>query len=147
MQQRIKQLIFTLIVSISLISAAGAGLLDGLVGYWPLDEATGQTASDTSGNGNHATLAGKGLTWKPKGGKSGGALEFDGGGSAAKDDKGADYINGLSAFTVSVWVKSAEVNSDRGFIDGRDPGGDDTVLSLRYDAAGFEAGGINVIKG
>ena len=69
MQQRIKQLIFTLIVSISLISAAGAGLLDGLVGYWPLDEATGQTASDTSGNGNHATLAGKGLTWKPKGGK------------------------------------------------------------------------------
>ena len=46
----------------------------------------------------------------------------------------------------AVWVKSAETKSDRGFIDGRDPGGDDTVLSLRYDAAGFEAGGNDVVK-
>ena len=52
----------------------------------------------------------------------------------------------LTAITVAVWVKSAETKSDRGFIDGRDPGGDDTVLSLRYDAAGFEAGGNDVVK-
>jgi len=146
MHQFIKRLLFTLIVSIYLSSAAVADLKGGLLGYWNLDEASAKTASDSSGNGNHATLKGNGLTWKPNGGKIGGALEFDGGGDAVEDDNGAKYINGLTAFTISVWVKSAETNSDRGFIDGRDPGGDDTVLSLRYDAAGFEAGGANVIK-
>ena len=146
MQNGIKGLFLTFIVSIALSSIAVASLKDGLLGYWPLDEADGKTAADASGNGNDAALKGNGVTWKPNDGKLGGAAEFDGGGDAIEDDNGADYINDLTAITVSVWVKSDEVPSDRGFIDGRDPGGDDTVLSLRYDAAGFEAGGKDVIK-
>ena len=98
---------------------------------------TGKLRRIRAGMGNDAALKGNGVSWKPNGGKLGGAAEFDGGGDAIEDDNGADYINGLTAITVSVWVKSAEAKSDRGFIDGRDPGGDDTVLSLRYDAAGF----------
>ena len=146
MRNGIKRLLFTFIVFVALSSIAVASLKDGLLGYWNLDEADGKTAADSSGNGNDATLKGNGIKWKPNGGKLGGALEFDGGGDGAEDDNGADYINGLTAITVAVWVKSAETKSDRGFIDGRDPGGDDTVLSLRYDAAGFEAGGNNVVK-
>ena len=146
MQNGIKGLCFTFIVSLALSSIAVASLKDGLLGYWPLDEADGKTAADSSGNGNDGSIKGNGVSWKPNGGKLGGAAEFDGGGDAIEDDNGADYINGLTAITVSVWVKSAETNSDRGFIDGRDPGGDDTVLSLRYDAAGFEAGGKDLIK-
>ena len=146
MRNVIKGLLFTVIVSIALSSIAVASLKDGLLGYWPLDEASGKTAADASGNGNDAALKGNGVSWKPNGGKLGGAAEFDGGGEAIEDDNGADYINDLTAITVSVWIKSAETLSDRGFIDGRDPGGDDTVLSLRYDAAGFEAGGKDLLK-
>ena len=146
MRNGIKGLLFTVIVSIALSSIAVASLKDGLLGYWPLDEASGKTAADASGNGNDAALKGNGVSWKPNDGKLGGAAEFDGGGEAIEDDNGVDYINDLTAITVAVWVKSAEVPSDRGFIDGRDPGGDDTVLSLRYDAAGFEAGGKELIK-
>ena len=146
MRNGIKGLFFTCIVSLALSSIAVANLKDGLLGYWNLDEADGKTAADSSGNGNDASLKGNGVKWKPNGGRLGGALEFDGGGDGVEDDNGADYINDLAAITVAVWVKSAETKSDRGFIDGRDPGGDDTVLSLRYDAAGFEAGGNNVVK-
>ena len=146
MRNGIKGLLFTVIVSIALSSIAVASLKDGLLGYWPLDEASGKTAADASGNGNDAALKGNGVSWKPNGGKLGGAAEFDGGGEAIEDDNGVDYINDLTAITVSVWIKSAETPSDRGFIDGRDPGGDDTVLSLRYDAAGFEAGGKDLLK-
>ena len=141
-----KGLLFACIVFVALSSIAVANLQEGLLGYWALDEADGKTAADSSGNGNDATLQGNGVKWKPNGGRLGGALEFDGSGDAAEDENGADYINGLTAITVAVWVKSAETPSDRGFIDGRDPGGDDTVLSLRYDAAGFEAGGKDLVK-
>ena len=146
MQNGIQVLFFTFIVSIALNSIAVAGFTDGLLGYWNFDETDGTTAADSSGNGNDAILEGNGVTWKPNDGKFDGAVEFDGSGDAVEDDNGADYINGLIAITVSVWVKSAETHSDRGFIDGRDPGGDDTVLSLRYDAAGHEAGGNNLVK-
>ena len=145
-QHGIQGLFFTFIVSIVLTAIAVASFTDGLLGYWNFDETDGTTAADSSGNGNDAIIEGDGATWKPNDGKFDGAVEFDGRGDAVEDDNGVDYINGLIAITVSVWVKSAETNSDRGFIDGRDPGGDDTVLSLRYDAAGFEAGGNNLVK-
>ena len=145
-QNGIQGLFFTFIVFIVLTSIAVASFTDGLLGYWNFDEADGETAVDSSGNGNDAILEGNGVTWKPNAGKFGGAVKFDGSGDAVEDPNGVDYINGLTAITVSVWVKSAETYSDRGFIDGRDPGGDDTVLSVRYDAAGFEAGGDNLVK-
>ena len=47
----------------------------GLVGYWPFDEGSGNIAKDYSGNGNDGTLV-NGPTWTT--GKVGGALSFDG---------------------------------------------------------------------
>ena len=37
-------------------TAASAGLSDGLVGYWPLDEGSGTTTADLSGSGNTGSL-------------------------------------------------------------------------------------------
>ncbi len=48
---------------------------DGLAAYWRFDDGTGNTAADSSGNGNHGTLV-NGPLWT--GGKYGGALGFDG---------------------------------------------------------------------
>ena len=58
---------------------------------------------------------------------------------------GADYLNGLSAFTVSIWVKSDVIATDNGFL----VSGfliDDDLFSCRYDVAGTSGGGTNVIK-
>ena len=141
MRLNIKLVLCWLITCIHLNSVAIASLQDGLLGHWKLDEEAGNIAKDSSGKSNHGklTAGGKGTTWKPGGGKVGGALYFDGSGEQVADDRGKEYINGLTAFTVALWVKSDQDMTDSGFIDGRDPGGDDTVLGIRYDKAGFEA--------
>ena len=137
----------TLIVAVYLTSVASAGLNDGLLIYFPFDEGSGQTASDKSGNNNDADLI-EGAKWKPNGGKIGGAVELDGAGAAVEDAKGADYINGLDAFSISVWVKSDSVGHDRGIVFGKDPAGGDDVFGFRYDAASWATpGGTNLIKG
>ncbi len=146
MQKWFKLPLFILFVMLFFSYVAAASLQDGLLVYWSFDEADGTTASDVLGNGNEATLTGS-ASWEPNGGKIGGALKLDGSaGSSAEDSNGANYINGLTAFSVSVWVKSAADNSDRGIFHGIDPDGGDVVFTLRYDSAGFTGGGTNVIK-
>jgi chitodextrinase len=56
------------------VTPAASGLIDGLLGYWKLDDA-GSTATDSSGNGFNGTLAGN-ATWDT--GKLGGGISFDG---------------------------------------------------------------------
>lgn len=53
----------------------GDSLEKGLVGYWKLDDASGTSAADASGNGNTGTLT-NGPTWTT--GRIGGATDFDG---------------------------------------------------------------------
>ncbi len=146
MRNKLLLSLFTLIIAVFFSSIADADLLDGLIGYWPLDESSGETASDASGSNNVVTLTGDGATWDPAGGKIGGALQLDGTGGAAEDANGASYINGLTAFTVALWIKSAEVDSNKGFMHGKDPSGQDDTFTLRYDSAGYDGKGTNVIK-
>jgi hypothetical protein len=61
----------TLVISIS-ASAPGPS---GLVGWWKLDESSGTTAADSSGNGNNGTLSGG--TWQASGGHIAGALHLN----------------------------------------------------------------------
>ena len=70
----------------------------GLVGYWKMDEQSGATVGDTSGNNNAGTLT-NGPTWAS--GKVGGALNFDG-----VNDYASVPITlyGLNAFTIGEWV-------------------------------------------
>lgn len=144
------QVLFTLItltIAVCFGSIVSAGIDDGLIVYYPFDESTGDTASDASKNNNHAKLTGS-AKWEPSSGKIGGALRLDGTGSSAEDDDGGDYINGLEAFSISVWVKSDTVGHDRGIIHGIDPDGGDNVFTLRYDSASWATkGGTNLVKG
>ncbi len=72
----------------------------GCLGWWKLDETSGLTANDSSGNDNHGTLNNMaGDEWTD--GAIDGALEFDG---------SDDYIAGIgdcptSSFTVIGWAK------------------------------------------
>lgn len=140
-------LLITFVVTVYLASVTSAGLNDGLLIYLPFDDRSGQDASDKSGEGNDAKLTGNGAKWKPNDGKIGGAVELDGAGDAVEDENGGDYINGLDAFTISLWVKAAEIPTDKGLIHGIDPAGADNIFTLRYDSAGFEvAAGTSLIK-
>jgi len=71
-----------------------------IMGMWFLDEGSGDTVKDTSGNGNHGTI----ITSKWVDGKLGKGIEFDGTGHveipASKTTD--DFLNG---FTYLLWIK------------------------------------------
>jgi hypothetical protein len=77
------------------------------VAWWKLDETSGSTAYDSSGNNYHATIYGDPVwrTGSPHGGS--GYLDFDGNG----DYMDANYISGgdielPDVYTVTLWFKS-----------------------------------------
>jgi hypothetical protein len=73
---------------------------NGLVGYWNLDEGSGTTAADSSGNGNNGTITG--ATWTT--GKVGsGALSFDG----SNYVKTTNTTFATDTYAVFAWVKPA----------------------------------------
>ncbi len=77
---------------------------DGLVGYWKLDESSGATVSDSSGNGLNGTLYG-GATWTGEG-QFDGAVDFDGlnDNIAVLDNPALKYNGGTNELTLSTWV-------------------------------------------
>jgi len=95
--------LFFSILMLGLTSSVSADL----VGHWMLDDGSGTTVSDSSGNGNHGTIEGN-PTWIT--GVSGGALEFHGLGAAGG---GGDYIdcgNDASlditgATSIALWIR------------------------------------------
>ena len=76
-----------------------AGIDSGLIGHWNLDEGSGTTSADSSGNGNTATLSG--ATWTP--GYSGNAVVGNGSSSSVSANLGS-YFGTNSALTASAWV-------------------------------------------
>ena len=74
--------------------------MEGLVGYWPLNEGAGSVAHDRSGNSNDGTIYGS-PSWVA--GKSGYALDF---GATTSDYVSISSPSGLSSSEVSVcaWV-------------------------------------------
>jgi cytoskeletal protein CcmA (bactofilin family) len=103
-----------------------------------------QITADSSGNGNVGTLYNN-PTWRPGAGQSGGALEFDGVDDKVEDTVAGGYLNGLSAVTISFWVKSDVTGQDRGILFGRAPTGLDEDLGIRYDLAGVSGHGTRGI--
>ncbi|MCB9988799.1 MAG: hypothetical protein H6868_05605 [Rhodospirillales bacterium] len=108
----------------------------GLVGYWKLDETSGTTAADSSGNGNTGTMAG-GLDASTDSlpGKLANAFDFDG-----TDDYirvSADpALNNLGSITVAAWFKPN--NSDQAGLLGSINGEDGSS----YNFLSVDAGGI-----
>jgi hypothetical protein len=82
----------------------------GLTGSWRLNESSGTTAADSSGNGRNGTLIGSGLVWTPTGGVYLGALNFDAtvtGSNTSRVEIPSSGIS-VSAGTVAFWAKLAE---------------------------------------
>lgn len=83
----------------------------GPVGHWKLDEKTGQTAADASGNNNSATLGANSSagaddpTWISA--KYGGGLQFDGSNDYAfVTDPASGVLDfGTGNFTIETWLK------------------------------------------
>ncbi|HDZ13414.1 hypothetical protein LCGC14_0622040 [marine sediment metagenome] len=96
---------------------------DGLVGYWYMPEGSGNIVNDLSGNGNTGTFVAN-AHFVP--GKLGPAVNLDGTGDAISLGNIA-ILNGVSAFTISIWVKKGEqpFTTSRHIIS-KDGGGDDT---------------------
>lgn len=84
-------------------SAFGTAELAGLIARWTFDESAGPVAADSSGNGNEGALQGNPV-WQPSGGKSKGALLFDGDGDYVKvgNESRFDIAGEL---TVAAWIK------------------------------------------
>ena len=89
--------------------SSAASLTQGLVGYWSLDEGNGQTANDSSGNGNNGTLT-NGPKWTT--GKNIGALDFDGTNDYVDLGSGSS-LDITSTLTLSAWIKPDVVSGDR----------------------------------
>jgi len=100
---------FALLLGLTLTSMTSAKL----VGWWKLDEVSGNIAYDSSGNGNNGRIQGN-PQWVA--GQIGGALQFDGSGDyvdcgnpASLDIYGAD-----AQVTIALWVNSPNVGQVHG---------------------------------
>jgi len=91
------------VVALGLVLTNAANAADpNLVGWWKLDEGSGTTAYDSSGNGNDGTLQGN-PQWVT--GKIGGALQFDGDDSVNLGN--ANMLNlGTDNWTITAWIKT-----------------------------------------
>jgi hypothetical protein len=78
-----------------------------MAGYWKLDESTGTVAADSSGNGNHGTVAGNAV-WRPAGGMLAGALEFDGRNDCVKVSRPTGLNFAPNSFSVAAWIYPRE---------------------------------------
>ena len=100
-----KKLIYSACLCLVLTLALTSVVRADLVGWWRLDEGSGTTAFDSSGNGNDGTLNGD-PQWVA--GMIGGALEFDGDGDYV--NCGNDPIFDITEeITLAIWVNANDI--------------------------------------
>lgn len=104
---------------------------------------SGTAWRDLSGNGNDFTLVG--TTYSSS---NNGSLVFSGGNSYASRASAGNFINGLGAVTLEMYVKADAIRADdlNGLFNSIDPNLSDLVLTLRHDAVGGISGKANVYK-
>ena len=106
--------------------------------YWRLDESSGATAADASGNNHVATLV-NGAVFTT--GRINNGVSLDG---------VNDYVNlgtlGLSGGTLSLWVNPTSVSNDRRLL-GQLSGADTQAGALSFDPPGTTPGSLWVYNG
>jgi hypothetical protein len=115
------RLIYALTLILALALTANTTLAE-LVAYYPLDEGTGITTADASGNEHHGTLR-NGATWIQPGYFGDSAVNFDGSSGSRVAIGTWDPSEGTGQLSLALWVKwSGEQNlSDHmGLIGKRD---------------------------
>jgi len=132
----------TYLVSFVLVlSMAGTASAE-LILHWRFDEGSGNIAHDSSGNGHDGII--EGATWTV--GKIDSCLEFGGDGDRVVDENAPNYLNGLDALSIAIWIKSDVAPTDKGFIICEQPDGGDNIITMRYDSAGANGGGTSLLK-
>jgi hypothetical protein len=99
-----------LVLCLTCLPCAAAGLADGLLLYLPLDESSGPVASDRSATAASASVAGN-AAWAPGDGAFGGALYLAGGrdgGISVAHDYGV-----LPEATIAAWVRVTDPPAPR----------------------------------
>ncbi len=131
-------------VEITLESGSGSVSSTGLILHYALDENPGSgTAADSSGNNRTGTV-GSQVVFHPADGQVGGSAAFTNNTNAEIEDADAEnYLNGLSALTVSTWVKSSSADTDSGWLNARNPAGGGDPMQFRYDRQAFKSNGIS----
>ncbi|MBP9751907.1 MAG: LamG domain-containing protein [Candidatus Moranbacteria bacterium] len=108
-------------------------LEQGLVGYWKLDDASGTSAADSSGNGNTGTLT-SGPTWTT--GQIGGATDFDG-----TDDhivtNDINALDGLSFLTVGAWANIDALTQDKTIFSKSNSSADGNRIQMALGGTGY----------
>ncbi len=129
---------FVLVLALGLTSVADAAP-PGLIGWWKLDEMAGTIAFDSSGLENHGKLGGD-PRWVA--GYFGGALDLDGTDDYVEIDALANDIK-TNNFSVSVWIKTAQVGDDDVIIGSNTGGSHDFILGVAGGFLFVEATGAN----
>jgi len=96
--------------------------------HWTFDEGAGTNVNDISGAGNNGVLVGT-PAWTSNG-IIGGALNFDGGDDYVRQASNTSFLDGLPAFTLSLWIKPGTRNVDGGFFAGADDTYTNQTLSM-----------------
>jgi hypothetical protein len=129
---------------------AGIGdiIKDGYFGpcivHWAMDEGSGSVANDSSGNDLHGAITDAAWTAVTADG-SAACLDINGFGGNVVNEAAGPYLNNLAGLSISMWIQSDLIDTDRGFIIGRNPEGNDQ-RGIRYDTVGASGGGDDVIK-
>ncbi len=97
-------------LSASLGSGQQSSLSSGLVGYWKMDEGTGTTTGDSSGNGNTSSVFTGNATWAA--GKFGTGITFDNVDDVVRipETTSTDLGNTTDSYTVSAWVNTTDTS-------------------------------------
>lgn len=134
-----KILVVALIIVLNLVNHIFADLIL----HYPFNEGSGTIAFDRSGNGRNGIIE-----YNPQwvDGKIGSCIQLTGFGDRVVDEDGEYYLNGQEALTICLWIKADSIPTDKGFIQGEDPDGNDNVCTIRYDASGIFFGGTSVLK-
>ncbi len=103
-----------------------------LVAWWRLDDGSGSSARDSSGNDSHGTLRGD-PQWTT--GKIGGALDFDGDGDYV-DCGNPDIFNFDEQVTVGAWINLRSIPGGWRTVVAK--GQDGWRLALAWQTPGFE---------
>jgi hypothetical protein len=133
-----KLIISTVIASVTLLLTARADITTGLRLYYTLDEATGSTVNDSSGNANNGTIQNftDDLVWTN--GWINGALFLTNIPSVLTNyilvpDSGTLNFTNENAFTLAAWIKmpNAQRNGSGIFARGSGNGGEQYVLDVQ----------------
>jgi hypothetical protein len=93
--------------------------------HWPFDEGAGTNVLDVSGAGRDGQFVGTPV-WTTNG-VLGGALNFAGTNDCVRQVRNTNFLDGLSQFTLSLWLKPATTNFDQGIMAANDSGTNETL--------------------